>query len=74
MRLAGKKGVRGVHRDVKETHPLQVDFQDGYVRTEAGRHPRGVDPGTAAPDYHDLSRQDAGHTAQQHARAALVFG
>ena len=73
MRLARIKRVRRVQRDVEETHPLQIHFQNRHVRAESLRHARGVDARRAAAEHDDFSRQHARHAAEQHAAAAKMF-
>ena len=74
MRLAGIERVRRTHGDVEKAHPLHVDFEDGHVRAEAGRHARGVDARGAAAEHDDFARQHARHAAEQDALAAVGLG
>ena len=74
MRFVRVKRMRAVHRDVEETHPLDVHFEDRHVGAEAIGHARGVDARRPAAEHDHAARQHARHPAEQHARAAAVLG
>ena len=66
--------MRRAHGDVEKAHPLDVDFEDGDVRAEAGGHARRVDARRSAAEHDDLARQHARHAAEQNAFAAVRLG
>ena len=41
--LIGKKGVSGMHRNIKKAHAFEVNLEDGDIGAEACGHASGVD-------------------------------
>ena len=74
VRLVRVKRMRGVQRDIQETHPLEINFQNGHIRPQPLRHARGIDSRRPSADHHHFPRQHPGYAAEQHAIAAMVLG
>src|SRR5205085_8021048 len=73
VRFAGIKCVGGVKCNIEETHPFQIDLQNGDIGAQSLSHAGCVDAGNAAAESDDPPRQHAGNTAEQHAGAAAVL-
>ena len=52
VRLVRVKRMRGVQRDIQETHPLEINFQNGHIRPQPLRHARGIDSRRPSADHH----------------------
>src|ERR1700730_11363541 len=73
MCFIGIERVSRMHRDIKESHPLDVDLENRDVSAQASGHSGSIDSRVSSTHYDNIARKNSWDAAKQYARSSTVL-